>query len=149
LHPVLSKYHLKLDISDDPDDDHDLPEEEIDSPATHPPMLSLTLENRQGYPQPIFVQASSDSLDVGVTVRDMLRTIHDDGRKQPRRNELSKLGAEERAALNAAFTKRCKTERELSYGPCRIDYLRGRDRLVIVPKPPPEEEWPEYLLQNL
>jgi hypothetical protein len=140
LHPVLSKYLLKLDISNEPDHDYDLPEEEIGSPATHPPLSSLMLENRQGYPQPIAVQASSDSPDVGVTVRDVLRTIHEDARRQPRRNELKKLEAEERVRLDAAFKKRCKTERELSLGPCRIDYLGSRDRLVIVPKSPHEGE---------
>jgi hypothetical protein len=140
LHPVLSKYLLKLDINNQPDRDYHLPEEEIHSPATHPPTSSLMLENNQGYPQAIVVQASSASPDIGVTVQDVLRTIHEDARKQPRRNEMIKLGSEERAGLDAAFKKRCKTERELSQGPCRIDFLGSRNRLVIVPKPPLEGE---------
>jgi hypothetical protein len=138
LHPVLSRYNLKLDIDNEPDHDYDLPEEEIDSPATYPAMHSLLLENRQGYPHPIMVRASGDSPGMGVTVRDVLRTIHEDGRKQPRRNELSKLETAGRDGLNAAFVKRCKTERELSQGPSRIDYLCGRDRLVVILKPPSE-----------
>jgi hypothetical protein len=126
LHPVLSKYLLKLDFNNQPDHDHGLPEEEICCSATHPPLPSLVLENRQGYPLPIVVQASGDSPDIGVTVRDVLRTIHEDGSKR--------LEAEERTTLDAAFEKRCKTKRELSQGPRRIDYLGSRDRLVIVPK---------------
>lgn len=139
MHPVLSRYHLKLDIDNELDHDYDLPEEEIDSPATYPTMLSLILENRQGYPHPITVRASGDSPGMGVTVRDVLRTIHEDGRKQPRRNELTKLETARREGLNATFVKRCKTERELSQGPSRIDYLCGRNRLVVILKPPSEE----------
>ncbi|KAI0246843.1 hypothetical protein BJV78DRAFT_1250814 [Lactifluus subvellereus] len=133
LHPVLSKYLLNLDITNHPDYDYDLPQEEVDSPATHPPMPTVILENRQGYPRSIVVQASSYSPDIGVTVQDVLRTIHEDARKQPRRNELNKLETEERARINASFTKRCKTEEELSQGPHLVDYLCGRDRLMIVP----------------
>jgi len=142
LHPALSKYLLKLDITNHPDYDYDLPKEEIDSPATHPPMPTVVLENRQGYRQSIVVQASSYSPDIGVTVQDVLRTIHKDARELPRRNELNKLETEERAGVNASFMKRCKTEEELTQGPRRVDYLRGRDRLMIVPKPPSEGEMP-------
>jgi hypothetical protein len=142
---VLSKYLVKLDINHPDDYDYDLPKEEIDSPATHPPVPTVILENHQGYPQSIVVQASSYSPDIGVTVQDVLRAIHEDARKQPRRNELNKLEAEERAEINASFTRRCKTEEELSRGPCWVDYLRGRDSLMIIPKTLSEGEIPPGL----
>jgi len=142
LHPVLEKYYLTLDISSQGvDHDYDLPNEEFTSPAVHPPMSSLKLENHQGYPQSITVQASteSDSPD-GVTVQDVLRTINEDSRKPSRRREWTKLSAEERAAVDGSFRERCKTEEELGQGPCRIDYLRGRNKLQILPRLSPDGE---------
>jgi hypothetical protein len=103
-------------------------------------MLSLKLENHQGYPQPIVIQVSNDSAGTAVTVQDVLRTIHEDVRKLSRRREWTKLNTEERAAVDAAFRDRCTTEEELGQGPCRIDYLRGRDRLQILPKLSPDGE---------
>jgi hypothetical protein len=137
LHPVLSKYLLKLDINNQPlDYDHDIPKEELDSPAGRPPVLSLKLENHQGYLQLINIQASSDSPDVGVTVRDVLRAIHEDARKLSPRHEWTKLNAKERKAIDATFLDSCKTEEELGHGPRRVDYLRGRDKLQILSKLP-------------
>jgi hypothetical protein len=120
-------------MSDPPDHDYDLPKEDINSPAVYPPMLSLKLESHQGYPQSITVQASSDTQGVGVTVQEVLRTLHEDLRMPSTRREFSTWGAEERAA-RATFNKRCKTEEDLSKGPCRIDHLGVRDRLQILPK---------------
>ncbi|KAI0249449.1 hypothetical protein BJV78DRAFT_695952 [Lactifluus subvellereus] len=138
LHPALSKYFLKLDMNNQPDYDYDLPKEEIDSAAMHPPMLSITLENHQGYPQLINVQASNDTPSIGVTVQDMLKAIHGDVRKPSRRREWTKLRAEERAGVDTAFRERCKTEEELGQGPCRIDYLCGRNRLQVFSKISPD-----------
>ena len=115
------------------DYDYDLPKEEITSPAVYPPMLSLKMENHQGYPQVISIKASSDSGNVGVTVQDVLRTMHEDLRMPIPTHELSKLSVEEWAAIDAAFGERCTSEEELSNGPRRIDYLEGRDRLQILP----------------
>ena len=120
------------------DHDYDLPKEEITSPAVHPPMLSLKLESHQGYPQAISIEVSGDSRDAGVTVQDVLRTIHEDLKLPFARRELGKLGAEERSRINTAFRERCKTEEELSKGPRRIDRLGGRDRLQILPKLSPD-----------
>ncbi len=103
-------------------------------------MPSLKLENHQGYPQLITVQASSNSPSVGITVQDVLRAIQEDVRKLSRRREWTRLSAEERAQVDTAFRDRCKTEEELGQGPCRIDYLRGRDRLQILPKLSPTGE---------
>jgi len=142
LHPALAKYYLTLDISSQGvDHDYNLPNEELTSPAIDPPMSSLKLENHQGYPQSITVQASteSDSPD-GVTVQDVLRTINEDSRKPSRRREWTKLSAEERAAVDGSFRERCKTEEELGQGPCRIDYLRGRNKLQILPRLSPDGE---------
>jgi len=146
LHPALSKYFIKLDISnqsgggDDDVDDFGLPQEEVTSSAVHPPVLSLKLENHQGYPQDIHIHASGDSQSIGITVRDMLKTINEDARKISRRREWTKLNAEERIGVDAAFRERCTTEEELGHGPCRIDYLRRRDRLQILPKLSPDGE---------
>lgn len=135
LHPALTKYFLTLEMggpgSEDPE--YNLPKEELCSPAVHPPMQSLTLENHQGYPQPISVQPSNDSPGVGVTVHDVLRTIHEDMRKPSPRRAWSKLSNSERAVINASFKERCKTEEQLSKGPSQFDHLRGRDRLLIFP----------------
>jgi hypothetical protein len=62
------------------------------------------------------------------------------------RRELSKLDADERAGINAAFRERCKSEEELSKGPRRIDHLGGRDRLQILPKFGPDGS--ELLITN-
>jgi hypothetical protein len=135
---VLEKYLLKLDINNQPDYDYDLPKEEIDSAAMHPPMLSVTLENHQGYPQLILVQASNDTPGIGITVQDMLKAINEDVRKPSRRREWTKLRAEERAGVDTAFRERCKTEEELGQGPWRIDYLCGKSRLQIFSKMTPD-----------
>jgi len=141
LHPVLSKYLLKLDITSQPvEHDHDLPTEEITSSASHPPMHSLKLESHQGYPQLITIQASSDSPGIVITVQDVLRAVQEDLRKLSRRREWTKLNVEERAQVDIAFRDRCRTEEELGQGPCRVDYLRGRDRLLILPKLSPTGE---------
>jgi len=141
LHPVLAKYLLKFDITTQPvEHDFDLPMEDITAPASDPPMHSLKLENHQGYPQLITAQASSNSPTIGVTVQDVLRTIQEDVRMLSRRREWTKLSAEERAQVDTAFRDRCRTEEELGQGPCRVDYLRGRDRLQVLPKLSPEGE---------
>ena len=139
LHPVLSKYLLKIDTNNQSvDHDYYLPKEELNSPAVHPPMLSLKLENHQGYPQPITVQATSDSQSIGVTVQDVLRAIHGDVRKLSHRREWTKLNAEERTMVDVALRERCKEDSELGQGPCRIDFLRGRDRLQVLPRVSPD-----------
>lgn len=140
MHPALSKYYLTLDISNQGvDHDYDLPIEELTSPAVDPPLLSLKLENHQGYPQSVTVQSSADSPS-GITVQDVLKTFNEDLRQQSRRREWIKLNAEERVDVDGAFRERCRTEEELGQGPCRIDYLRGRNRLQILPRLSPDGE---------
>ena len=137
LHPALSKYLLAIDITNQPVEyDYDLTNEEMTSPASYPPVYSLNLENCQGYPRLITVQASNDSPGTGVTVQDVLNTIREEMRTPARRREWIKFGPEERTQINAVFRKRCRTAGELGQGPCRIDYLGGRDRLQILPKDP-------------
>jgi hypothetical protein len=139
LHPVLSKYFLTLDIDiQTVDHDYDLPNEEFTSPAIDPPMSSLKLENHQGYPQSIIVRASNTDSPDSITVQDVLRTIHEDLRKRSRIREWNKLSVEERAAVDSSFRERGKTEDDLGQGPCRIDYLRGRDKLQILPRLSPD-----------
>ena len=118
------------------DHNYDLPKEEITSPAVYPPMVSLKLENHQGYPQVISIEASGDSQDAGVTVYDVLRTIREDLRIPFSKHELNKFGVEERAGINAAFRERCNSE--IGKGPRRIDRLGGRDRLQILPRLSPD-----------
>jgi hypothetical protein len=134
VHPVLAKYLLKIDMNTQSDHEYDLPKEEINSAAVHPPMLSVTLENHEGYPQSIPVHASNESPDVGITVLDVLMAINEDVKKASRRREWTKLRPDERAGVDVAFRARCQTEEELGQGPCRIDYLRGRNRLQVFPK---------------
>ncbi len=110
-------------MNDSSEHDYNLPKEEMNAPAVNTPMPSLKLESHQGHPQ-----------DDGVTVQEVLRTLHEDLRMAFPRRALSKLGAEERGRINGAFRERCKNEEELSKGPRRIDHLGGRDRLQILPK---------------
>ena len=135
LHPVLSECLLKLDVSNNPvDHAYHLPNEDITSPAVHPPMPSLKLENYQGYSKPIIIRASSNAPGTGVTVQDVLRAIHEDLRRPSRRHDWTELNAEDRAAVDAAFRERCNTQEDLAQGPWRVDHLRGRDRLQILLK---------------
>jgi len=134
----LTKYLLKLEVRESFDPDYDLPEEELTSPAVHPPVPWLELENCQGYPQRISIQASGGSPDIGVTVQDVLRAIHEDLRKPSTRPAWDNLRNEQRARIKISFKKRCKTEEELSKGIHRIDYLGGRDRLQVIPKLSPD-----------
>ena len=82
-------------------------------------MCPLKLENCQGYPHAINVEAS----DEGVTVQDVLRTIHEDLRTPLSKRELSNLRGERRVDIRIAFRERCKTEEERSKGPHRIRLL--------------------------
>jgi len=140
VHPVLSNYLLKVDIADQPLDAHHLSKEDITSPATYPPVSLLKLENHQGYPQHIIVWPSSGSRSTGVTVQDVLMTIYEDMRRPSRRRDWTGLNAKEQAAVDAAFSGRCRTQGELGQGPCRIDYLCGRNRLQISPKHSPHHD---------
>jgi len=135
VHPVLTKYFLKLEINGPPDHDYDLQKEEITSPAVYPHTQSLKLEYFRGCPQVINIKAFSDPR-VGITVQDVLRKIHEDLRMPLRNHEFGLLGLEGRAAIRKAFEERCKIDEEHRKGPCRIDFLRGRDRLQILPKFP-------------
>ena len=107
----------------------------MNSSAVYPPKLSLKLESHQGYPQIITAEASNDNRDVvGVTVQEVLRALHEELRMPFTRRELSRAAADDRDRINAAFRERCKSDEELNKGPRRIDHLRGRDRLLILPK---------------
>lgn len=135
IHPVLTKYLLKLEINGPLDHDYDLQKEEITSPAVYPHMQSLKLEYFRCSTQYISVRASSEPR-IGITVQDVLRETHEDLRMPLRSHEFSLLGPEERAAVREAFEERCEIDEERRKGPCRIDLLRGRDRLQILPKFP-------------
>ena len=138
IHPALTKYDIKLEMTESLDHDYDLPKEELTSSAVYPPMSSLKLENCQGYPRTVNVDAFRDVRSADITVQDVLRAIHEDLRIPLSKRELNNLGVEERTAIRAAFRDRCKIEEDLSKGPRRIDHLGGRDRLQILPRLPPE-----------
>ena len=129
IHPALAKYNLKLGVADSADQDYDLSKEELTSSAVYPPMRLLRLENCLGYPHTI----SIESYNKGVTVQNVLRTMHEDLRMRIPPREFYKLSAEERAAIDAGFGERYTSEEELGKGPRRIDFLCGRDRLQILP----------------
>ena len=75
------KYLLKFDIAQPLDHDFGLPTEEFFSSAVHPPVHVLILENEQGLPQNIEVQASDKGSGIGVTVEDVLKSIGADLQK--------------------------------------------------------------------
>jgi len=137
LHPVLATRLLELETCESLD--YDLYEEDKTSPAVHPPVSSLRLENRQGYPYPISIKASGGSPDA-VTVQDVLKAIREDLRKLLHRHAWDRLNEDERAAIIASFKERCKTEEELSKGIRRADLLRGRNRLQIVTELSPDDD---------
>jgi len=134
----LTEYLLRLKITGPVDHDYDLPPEEMTSLAVHPTMFSLILENHQGYPELIHIRASSG---VGVTVEDVLRTIHEELRTPLPRSLLSKLTDVGRYLLNTLFRAGPKIKQR-GVGPCRFDHLRGRDRLQVLPKHPLEDTAP-------
>jgi len=131
VHPALTKYHLKLGVSEPFNHDYQLPIEELTSPAVHPPMKSLKLENKL-YPQPISIQTWDDSSATAVTVQDVLRTIDEDMRQSLPMNEWKRLSKDDRAEVLTSFKQRCKSEEERGKGICKLDHLRGRNRLEIV-----------------
>lgn len=132
----MTKYLLKLEVSESGDYDYELPSEEMASPAVYPHTQKLRLEYFQGYPQVIGVDASGDSPQgANVTVQDVLRTIHEDLMKPSSKRELGTFARGDQTAIRDTFRKRCMSEEERSKGLYRIDYLRGRDRLQILPRP--------------
>jgi len=132
----LTKYLLKLDNLDT-DHGYDLPNEDLTSSAVYPPMQSIKLEYFQGYPQVINIIASSNPC-VDITVQDVLRNIHKNLRMPIQNSEIIQLSLKEQAEIEDAFKERCKADEERRKGPCRIDFLCGRDRLQILPKFPPD-----------
>ena len=135
------EYLLKFDIaSQSLDHDFGLPTEAFLSSAVHPPVHILVLENEQGLPQNIEVQASDKGSGLGVTVKDVLTTIGADLRKSSSQRELDALDEDTRREVEGAFKDRVRTENRAN-DLRRIDYLRGRNRLQIFPKHPfPEDD---------
>src|SRR5712691_8610184 len=132
IHPVLKKYLLKFDISVQPvDHDWGLPQEEFLSPAVHPPVYVLLLENDQGYPHNIEVHASDKESTVGITVEDVLRIVGTDLRKSSSQREWAALNDDTRREVEEAFEDRARTEEDRSGGLRKIDYLRGRNKLEV------------------
>lgn len=113
---------MKLKVTE-VDHDFGLHSEDLTSAAVHPPVRSLKLENHQGYPQIISVEASSDDEGVGATVEDVLLTIHED------------LGM----PFPESSSSNSDIEKELGIGQHRIESLGGRDRLQILPKGSPDD----------
>src|SRR5712671_3981098 len=136
------KYLLKIEITTQSvDHDFGLPAEEFLYSAVHPPVYELMLENDQGYPQNIKVDASDKESSAGVTVEDVLKTISTDLRKSSSQREWAALNEDTRIEVEEAFEDRARTEEDRSGGLRRIDYLRGRNRLQIFPKHAlPEDE---------
>lgn len=106
----------------------------LTSLAVYAPTLSLNLENYQGYPQLITIETSGDFQCAGITVQDVLRTIHEGPRISLPRREIRKLGVEERVGINNAFGERRKgEEEELGRSPRRSGHFGSWDRLQILP----------------
>ena len=143
------KYLLKFDTSNQlVNHDWGLPQEEMLSPAVHPPVYVLLLENDQGYPHNIEIHASDKESGVGITVEDLLRTVGTDVRKSSSQREWAALSNNTRKEVEEAFENRARTEQDRSGGLRKIDYLRGRNRLEIFAKHPAledEEDIPQGL----
>ena len=129
----MTKYLLKLEITESSDYDYDIAKEEMACAAVYPHTQTLRLEYFQGYPQVISVDASNDSR---VSVQDVLSMIHEDLRQPSSKRELGTFARGDQTAIRDTFRKRCKSEEERSKGLYRIDYLRGRDRLQILARHP-------------
>jgi hypothetical protein len=146
IHPVLTKYLLKFDISTQlVEHDFGLPQEEYIASAVHPPVHVLLLENEEGYPHNIEVHASDKESSTGITVGDVLKTVGTDLRKSSSQREWAALNDDTRREVEEAFEDRARTEEDRSGGLRKIDYLRGRNRLQIFPKhalPEDEEDIP-------
>jgi hypothetical protein len=137
VHPILTKYFLKLEIRKSVEPDYDLSKEDLTSPAVRPPVPVLELENHQGYPQRIRILASGagGSPAVYVTVENVLKQIHEVLRMPSTKSLKDQLSDKRQKALIAdSFRKRYKTEEERSKGLHGYDYLCGRDRLQILPE---------------
>jgi hypothetical protein len=147
IHPVLTKYLLKFDITQPVEHDYELPPEELGSSAVHPPVHVLVLDNDQGYPRNINVRASEEGSDVGITVEDVTRTISADLRASSSQREWSALNEDRRMEVEETFENRARTEEDRSGGLRKIDYLRGRNRLQIFPKLPLPED--DEIVQSL
>jgi len=138
VHPVLTEHLLRLRITGPVDHSYSIPPEDITSFAVDPPMLSLILENHQGYPELIYIRASSG---IGVTVEDVLRTIHEELRTPLPGSLLNKSIDVGRYPPNALLHAGREREQQ-GVGPCRFYYLHGRDRLQVLPKHPLEDTIP-------
>ena len=136
------KYLLKFDITQPLDHDFGLPKEDFFSSAVYPPVHVLILENEQGLPQNIEVQASDKRSGIGVSVGDVLKAIGADLRKSSSQCEWAALNEDVRREVEDA------TEEEKSGCFKRISYLRGRNRLQVFPRQPFSEE-EEELVQPL
>lgn len=138
IHPALMG-HLEFDIASQPlDHDFGLPNEEILSSAVHPPVQILVLENEQGLSQNIEVLASDK--EIGVTVKDVLKAIGADLRKSSSQPELAALDEDTLSEVEDTSMGGARTEETSSNGFQRIDYLRGKKRLRVLPKHPRSEK---------
>ncbi|KAH9057208.1 hypothetical protein EDB87DRAFT_1545252, partial [Lactarius vividus] len=122
IHPVLMKSLLEFDIaSQSLDYDFGLPTEDLLSSAVHPPVNILVLENEQGLPQNIEVQASDKRSGIGVTVEDVLNTVGLHLQKSSSQREWPALNAKTEVKVEAAFEDQVRTE-ERTGDLWRIDY---------------------------
>ncbi len=104
---------LRLDIASQPPDyDFGLPSEDLPSSAVHPPVLTLVLGHKQGYPQSIEVQASDKGSGVGVTVEDVLKIVGANLRVSSSHHEWSGLNDDTRREVEAAFEGQARIEDE-------------------------------------
>ena len=143
------KYLLKFDITQPVEHDFGLSPEEFSSSAVHPPVRVLVLETDQGYPRNINVYASDEGSDIGITVKDVLRAVSTDLRETSIQREWAALNEERRREVEETFEDRARTEEDRSGGLRKIDYLRGRTRLRILPRDPlPGDEENSQLLPS-
>ncbi len=137
------KYLLKFDIASQPlDYDFGLSTEELLSSAVHPPVHILVLENELAFPQNIRVQGpvKGSESGIGVTIEDVLKTIGVHLRNSSSQHKWAALNEDLRTYVEDAHKDWARIQ-ERRTDPWRIEYLRGRNRLQILPKHPlPEDD---------
>lgn len=132
MHPVLTEYLLKLDITSPPHDfNFGLPAKDLLSSAVRPPARTQILTHKRCHQQNPGVQLSDKWSGVGVTVEDVLKIVGANPRLSPSHRKWSDQGDDGRRDVEAAFEDRGRAEDERGGDIRHIDYLGGRNRLQI------------------
>lgn len=132
MHPVLTEYLLKLDITTQSHDfDFGLLAKDLLSSAVHPPALTQIPKHKQPYQQNIEVQVSDKGSGIRLTVEDVLKTVGANLRLSSCHRKWSGLDNDGHREVEASFEDRARTEDERNSGIRHVDFLGGRNRLQV------------------